>query len=241
MSIYFISDLHLDPQRPASSRAFIEMLAKIRSAEALYILGDFVEYWLGDDDSEHQLDPVFDGLADLNQSGVPVYFMHGNRDFLMRESFLQQYGMKLLADPTVIDLYDQKTLLMHGDLLCTNDSDYQNFRRMVRDPQWQTKFLAKPLAERRAIAIDSRQSSRQIIQQKPGYIMDVDQQTVEKIMREHRVQHLIHGHTHRPGVHRFIIDGKDYERIVLGDWYKGNSILQFSETKHELLTLEQLG
>jgi UDP-2,3-diacylglucosamine hydrolase len=241
MSVYFVSDLHLDSERPASNRAFIEVLKKIRtSAEALYILGDFVEYWLGDDDNEHRLDAVFDNLAELTRAGVPVYFMHGNRDFLMGKDFLQQYEITLLPGPTLIDLHGQKTLLMHGDSLCTKDPDYQNFRRMVRDPQWQIRFLEKSLPERRAIAISSRRSSREIIQDKPEYIMDVDQQTVIQIMLQNKVQRLIHGHTHRPGIHRFMVDGKTCERIVLGDWYEGNSILRFDRTAHELLTLEQL-
>ena len=240
MSTYFISDLHLDPRRPASSRALLKLLAGLRSAETLYILGDFVEYWLGDDDDAHQLDDVFEGIRKLSIAGVPVYFMHGNRDFLISTHFLKQYGMQLLQDPVVVDLYGEKTLLTHGDLLCTDDLDYQNFRSMVRNPQWQSEFLAKPVAERRAIVTALRQTSKQAMQDKAEHIMDVSQPTVERTMLEHKVYRLVHGHTHRPGVHTFRIDGKKYERIVLGDWYQGTSILELEPGGYRLLELSQL-
>ncbi|MBN1378089.1 MAG: UDP-2,3-diacylglucosamine diphosphatase [Gammaproteobacteria bacterium] len=240
MSTYFISDLHLDPQRPASSRAFVDLLGQIHPTDKLYILGDFVEYWLGDDDNEHQQESVFTSIATLNRSGTPVYFVYGNRDFLIRENYLQRFGMELLPDPAVIDLYGQRTLLMHGDLLCTDDSDYQNFRNMVRNPKWQSQFLAKPLQERRSIVTGLRQTSQQAMQKKLEHIMDVNQQTVEDIMRKYNAQRLIHGHTHRPGIHRFEIDKKECERIVLGDWYQDTSILQFNQTGYQLLSLDQM-
>lgn len=230
MTTLFISDLHLDPQRPDILREFTGLLEKAASsAKAVYILGDFVEYWIGDDDTEHGLETAFDKLRTLGRS-VPVYLMHGNRDFLIGRDFVDRYGIKPLPDPAVIDLYGEPALLMHGDTLCTDDTEYQSFRKMVRHPQWQSEFLAKPLAERRAIVMNLRQTSREATEEKPEDIMDVNQQAVEQAMREHNVRLLIHGHTHRPGVHNFVLDGQPATRIVLGDWYRQSSVLTYTET-----------
>lgn len=230
MTTLFISDLHLDPQRPDILREFTGLLEEAEStAKALYILGDFVEYWIGDDDSDHGLDVAFDKLRTLGRS-VPVYLMHGNRDFLIGAAFADRCRLKLLPDPTVIDLYGEPALLMHGDTLCTDDAEYQSFRKMVRHPQWQSGFLAKPLEERRAIVMNLRQTSREATEEKSEDIMDVNQQAVEQIMREHNVRLLIHGHTHRPGVHNFVLDGQPATRIVLGDWYQQSSVLTYTET-----------
>lgn len=230
MTTLFISDLHLDPQRPDILREFTGLLEEAASsAKALYILGDFVEYWIGDDDSDHGLDVAFDKLRTVGRS-MPVYLMHGNRDFLIGAAFADRCGVQLLPDPTVIDLYSEPALLMHGDMLCTDDAEYQSFRKMVRHPQWQSGFLAKPLAERRAIVMNLRQTSREATEEKPEDIMDVNQQAVERTMREHNVRLLIHGHTHRPGVHNFVLDGQPATRIVLGDWYQQSSVLTYTET-----------
>ncbi len=240
MPTYFISDLHLEVQRPDSLRAFDCFINEIHSADALYILGDFVEYWLGDDDDEHQLEPVFEKLAELKSAGVPIYFMHGNRDFLIGEEFLAKHGVKLVSDPYLVNLYNKSILLTHGDLLCTDDADYQNFRLMVRSPDWQDQFLGKTIEERRTIVTGLRKSSQKAMQNKSEYIMDVSQNTVDKFMQKYSVQLLIHGHTHRPGIHRFTRNSNQCERIVLGDWYKSASILELTKDDYRLVDLDSL-
>jgi len=161
----------------------------------------------------------------LRDSGVPIYFMHGNRDFLLGAEYAKRAGMELLADPTIVELDGERTLLMHGDTLCTDDVEYQKFRGLVRNPAWQQQFLAKPLAERRAFAAQARGESRKQTAMKAAEIMDVNQGAVESAMRTHGVRRLIHGHTHRPATHRFDLDGQAAERIVLGDWYEQSSVL----------------
>lgn len=232
MTTLFISDLHLDPSRPAIIREFIELIETgARGAfTSLYILGDFVEYWIGDDDKAHGLNDAFDALKRVTQRGIPVFLMHGNRDFLVGENFAKQYGITLLNDPAIIDLYGQSALLMHGDTLCTDDVDYQKFRNMVRDPAWQAGFMNKPLEERRTIVKNLRETSKQATDNKTDAIMDVNQTAVEQAMRKHDVTLLIHGHTHRPAIHEFTLDGHPAKRIVLGDWYEQSSTLQASES-----------
>jgi UDP-2,3-diacylglucosamine hydrolase len=222
----FISDLHLDPGRPDILRQFRRFTeAYGPKAAAVYILGDFTEYWIGDDDTEHGLDTAFSQLKQL-AAQTPVYLMHGNRDFLIGPAFAAQYGIRLLQDPTVIDLHGQRTLLLHGDTLCTDDLQYQAFRRMVRDERWQREFLKKSLAERRQIVMGLRATSKQAIQDKPDDIMDVNADTVTAAMQQHGVTQLIHGHTHRPRMHQMNINNKPAQRIVLGDWYsKGNVLI----------------
>jgi UDP-2,3-diacylglucosamine hydrolase len=236
MTTLFISDLHLDPSRPAIIKEFIELIETGARGgfTSLYILGDFVEYWIGDDDKTHGLDDAFDTLQNLTQHSIPVYLMHGNRDFLIGKTFAERYGITLLKDPTMIALHGQTALLMHGDTLCTDDTDYQKFRSMVRDPAWQTGFLNKPLEERRAIVQNLRETSKQATGNKTDEIMDVNQNTVEQIMRQHKVSLLIHGHTHRPAVHNFTLDGHPAKRIVLGDWYDQSSTLEVSKSGFEL-------
>lgn len=228
-SVLFISDLHLDPERPDITRLFLDFLAtEARSAGALYILGDLFEAWIGDDDPSPHHAGVQDALAALTQGGIPTFFMHGNRDFLVGEDFASRTGVQLLPDPTVISLYGQPTLLMHGDTLCTDDTQYQEFRSMVRDAAWQEEFLAQPLAARQAFAEKARKESKASQSGKAMDIMDANQQAIEKAMREHDVRRLIHGHTHRPGIHTFSLDGKTHQRIVLGDWYTQGSVLTAS-------------
>ena len=227
MPTLFISDLHLDESRPQILDVFSRFLAgQAREAEALYILGDLFESWIGDDDDSALALRVSRELKALRDAGVPVYFMHGNRDFLLGADYAQRSGMTLLADPTVIELNGERTLLMHGDTLCTDDPDYQKFRALVRDPKWQREFLAKPLAERRAFAAQARGESRRHTAAMRPEIMDVNQQAVESAMRAHGVHRLIHGHTHRPAKHTFKLDGRNAERIVLGDWYEQSSVLR---------------
>ncbi|MEK7795812.1 MAG: UDP-2,3-diacylglucosamine diphosphatase, partial [Pseudomonadota bacterium] len=205
----FISDLHLCDQRPAITRLFLGFLAgEARTADALYILGDLFEFWVGDDATgENEFRRVIDGLAGLTRAGVPLHMMYGNRDFLMRKRFEEVTGGRLILDPLRIELYGEPTLLMHGDLLCTADTDYMKFRAMVRDPAWQGDFLAKSLAERNGIFNNYREISKATTTKKPPEIMDVAQSAVENVMRQHNVRRLIHGHTHRPGEHVFTLDG----------------------------------
>lgn len=227
MTTLFISDLHLDGSRPEITDLFLEFLKReAQRASTLYILGDFFEAWIGDDDDDPHHARILDGLREFTDAGIPAYFMHGNRDFLVGESFAQRTGVKLLQDPTVLDLYGTRTLLMHGDTLCTDDKEYQMVRRMLRDPAWQQDYLAKSLTERRAIAAHARVESKKHTASQAEYIMDVNQKAVEDVMRQHGVTRLIHGHTHRPAVHRFkSSDGKKLERVVLGDWYEQSSKL----------------
>jgi len=227
MAILFISDLHLDASRPQIVDLYTQLLARdAREAAALYILGDLFESWIGDDDDAPLATQVAHATRALRDAGVPVYFMHGNRDFLLGEEFAARAGMTLLADPTVIELGGERVLLLHGDTLCTDDVEYLNFRTLVRDPRWQQQFLAKPLAERRAFAAQARGESRKHTSSMKAEIMDVNQHAVEAAMREHGVTRMIHGHTHRPATHRFNLDGQAAERIVLGDWYKQHSVLR---------------
>ncbi|MFZ5595144.1 MAG: UDP-2,3-diacylglucosamine diphosphatase [Pseudomonadota bacterium] len=226
MSTLFISDLHLSTERPEMNELFLDFLDKeATKADALYILGDLFEVWIGDDASVAEHDRVVKGLLRLTTSGIPVYVMHGNRDFLMGRGFEQASGCQLIPDPTIINPYGTPTLLMHGDTLCTDDVEYQRFRAQVRDPRWQQQMLALPAEQRAAIAKKYRNESREQSRQKAEEIMDVNPQAVERALHEHGVYHLIHGHTHRPGIHDFTLNGKPARRIVLGDWYERGSAL----------------
>jgi UDP-2,3-diacylglucosamine hydrolase len=230
MATLFISDLHLDALRPEPLRHFQVLLAgPARRAEALYILGDLFEAWIGDDDDRPPHPEVLSALADLSATGTPVYVMRGNRDFLMGPGFEAQTGCRLLPDPTVVALYGEATLLMHGDTLCTEDLEYQAFRRQVRDPRWQSGFLARPLAERAALAEKAREGSRMATQGKAEAIMDVSPKTVVETMQAHGVRQLIHGHTHRPAIHRLMLCSGEARRIVLGDWYESDCVLVLDE------------
>ena len=222
----FISDLHLDENRPQIVELFKQFLrGEARRAKALYILGDLFESWIGDDEDSSLAREVANELAAVRDANVATWFMHGNRDFLLGADYAGRAGMTLLRDPTVIELDGERTLLMHGDTMCTDDVDYQRFRTLVRDPQWQTQFLSRPLADRRAFAEQARGESRRQTAMKANEIMDVNQDAVVSALREHGVDRLIHGHTHRPAVHRFSVDGRAVERIVLGDWYEQGSVL----------------
>jgi UDP-2,3-diacylglucosamine hydrolase len=233
----FISDLHLSEDRPAANERFIGFLEQpARAAEALYILGDFFEYWVGDDDLANPFNAVIAGLLrDLSRSGVALYFMHGNRDFLVGEGFCAATGAKLLEDPTLVDLGGEKTLLMHGDTLCTDDLDYQAWRRTARSAAWQQAFLAKPLAERRHAVLGMREKSKAVVQAKPEEIMDVNEDAVRQVLAQHGATRLIHGHTHRPGHHRVSIDKRQGERWVLPDWYGRGGYLKLVRGKPELV------
>lgn len=215
--IHFISDLHLQPARPAMTRilqCYLETRA--READALYILGDLFEFWIGDDLSISEHQPVIDALRRFSETGTALYFMHGNRDFLVGEAFARDTGAVLLPDPTVVDLFGVPTVLMHGDTLCTDDTAYQAMRAQVRDPDNQRQFLALPGDQRRQIATALRGGGAA---DKADDIMDVNEDAVRRCMREHGVTRVIHGHTHRPDRHGVSLDGTVGERIVLADWH----------------------
>ena len=219
MTKLFISDLHLDENRPDISRAFFDFLhSHASNAQALYILGDFFEAWIGDDDQSALIDQVSTELKALTSKGVALYIMHGNRDFLIGQQFCDDVGAQLLNDPTIIELNGEATLLMHGDSLCSDDQEYMQFRKMLRSAVWQKEALAKPLEERRVIAQHLRMASSEANSNKAEDIMDVNGNDVIREMRAHQCYRLIHGHTHRPMRHALNIDGKAAERIVLGDW-----------------------
>jgi len=234
MSTLFISDLHLDPARPHIVELFTRFVAgDARRAEALYILGDLFESWIGDDDDSPLAHQVGESLSALKKSGVPVFFMHGNRDFLLGEAYARRAGVTLLDDPAVVEFGGERTLLMHGDTLCTDDTAYQEFRAVVRNPDWQKQFSARSLSERHAFAAQARAESVKHTAGAKPEIMDVNQGAVAAAMRKHGVRTLIHGHTHRPATHRFDLGGQLAERIVLGDWYEQSSVLTWPRLSAE--------
>ncbi|WP_199101088.1 UDP-2,3-diacylglucosamine diphosphatase [Dyella sp. ASV21] len=236
MATLFIADLHLDDSRPHITQLFEDFLAseEARAADALYILGDLVEAWIGDDDDAELPARIARATRTLRDSGVPVYFMVGNRDFLLGQAFAQRAGLSLLDDGTVHTLYGRPTLLMHGDVLCTDDVAYQAVRQQVRTPAWQAQVLAMPLPARRAFAAKAREDSRAHTGSTMETIMDVNGDAVAQAMRQAGVMRLIHGHTHRPATHRFELDGQPAERIVLGDWYEHGSVLRVTPDSAEL-------
>ncbi|HKU71404.1 MAG TPA: UDP-2,3-diacylglucosamine diphosphatase [Burkholderiales bacterium] len=224
MQSIFVSDLHLAPERPEATATFREFAAgPAAQAEAVYILGDFFEYWVGDDELD---DPFNASLADvLHELGgkTALHFMHGNRDMLAGTRFAERCRAKLLGDSLLLDLYGTKTLVMHGDTLCTDDVAYQKFRAFSRDPNNQRMFLAQPLEARRKQAMGYRADSQREKAGKTDEIMDVAPAAVEQVLRENGYPRLIHGHTHRPGRHVHVVDGKSCERWVLTDWYDGRA------------------
>jgi UDP-2,3-diacylglucosamine hydrolase len=217
----FISDLHLSPDSPATTERFLGFLKGAASRAArLYVLGDFFESWLGDDDIQSPLPAtVLAALREQTDSGLDTGIMHGNRDFLIGPDFCTAAGCRMLADPTSIDLYGTPTLLLHGDSLCTDDQAYQAYRSQVRNPEWQRAILTLPLAERRALASQMRDASSFAKDGKSMIAMDVNADAVARAFREHACRRMIHGHTHRPGHHSHAVDGVGCERWVLPDWY----------------------
>jgi UDP-2,3-diacylglucosamine hydrolase len=239
MTTLFISDLHLDPERPAITELFGRFVdGEARGADALYILGDLFEAWVGDDDPSDTGAYVAGKLRGLRDAGVPVRFIRGNRDFLLGEDYARRAGMETLPDPSVVVLYGKPTLLMHGDLLCSDDTAYQQFRTQTRDPAWQAQFLAQPLAARMAFAQQARAASKahQSGLQAQGAmdtITDATPATVEDTFARYGIDRIIHGHTHRPKVH----DTAGGTRIVLGDWYDQGSVLRVDGDRFALSAL----
>ena len=222
----FASDLHLDSEAPWAIDAFLAFLAgPARACEALYLLGDLFEVWVGDDDDNPDNLRACAGLAALCQSGVAVYALHGNRDFLLGEAFTHRTGVKLLPDPVSVELYGVRTLLSHGDVFCSEDHSYQELRSIVRKPGWQRRFLSLPLESRRTLASAARAGSKAHTQRTIPTIMDVNPEAVLRAFRATGARRLIHGHTHRPAIHPSVVDGATAERVVLAPWYEAASCL----------------
>ncbi|MFN2360220.1 MAG: UDP-2,3-diacylglucosamine diphosphatase [Marinobacter sp.] len=241
MTTLFISDLHLEESRPDITDAFLRFLEEqARGAEQLYILGDFFEAWIGDDERTPLQEQVADALRELSDTGTKLFLMHGNRDFLIGEDYCNRIGAILLDDPTVVDLYGIPTLLMHGDSLCTADVEYQKFRANMRDPQWQQMILQRPLAERQQMARQLREISMAKNKGKEEFIMDVTPDEVVKEMEAHDVQQMIHGHTHRPAIHKLEAGNLAAERIVLGDWDKNVWWLEVEPDQEPVLKKQPL-
>jgi UDP-2,3-diacylglucosamine hydrolase len=234
----FISDLHLSSERPETNEQFFRFLdEEARRADALYILGDLFEYWVGDDDlSDPFAGEVAKALRGLSEDGISISVMHGNRDFLIARGFCKATGATLLKDPSLIGSGKDQTLLMHGDTLCTDDHDYQNWRRTARSPEWQRDFLSKSLSERHKTIHGLRAKSKEVIAAKPADIMDVSQDAVKDAFRTHHVRRLIHGHTHRPARHALEVDGTRCERWVLPDWYGPGGYLSLDKVGPRLVS-----
>ena len=236
---YFISDLHLDPSRPHLYKLFNEFIEKIRNeAEALYILGDLFEFWVGDDIIDLPIGKpyliIIEQLRSLSDAGTKVYFIQGNRDFLVGQKFMDRIGGELLPDETVIDLYGTPVLIMHGDTLCTDDKAYQRMRKIFRWKVIQKLYLAMSPEKRNKKASQIRKKTSQQTKQKDYKILDVNQHAVEKALKSRGVSLLIHGHTHRPAKHEFLLDGEAVKRIVLGDWGKEFSFIEVHNDVYEL-------
>ncbi len=236
----FISDLHLDSNTPVITRTFLHFLEQqAAGARALYILGDLFEAWVGDDDRSELSDSVAEALSALAEGGTAVYLMHGNRDFLIGQDYADRCRATLLDDPTILDCHGQRLAIMHGDSLCTRDTEYMQFREQVRSTEWQEAFLSKSLMERYMIAQQAREQSREANSNKTSEIMDVTYSEVIRILHELDVPMLIHGHTHRPAVHTITLeqpirDEATAVRIVLGDWHSKGWVLEFNDQGYEL-------
>jgi UDP-2,3-diacylglucosamine hydrolase len=238
MAPQFVSDLHLDPGRPAATACFLRFLAgPARDGDQLFILGDLFEAWLGDDAADDHARKVMAALRDYAATGRTVGFLHGNRDFLVGPAFAAATGSTLLADEAVTVVAGRRALLMHGDTLCTGDAAYQRYRALVHRPGVRRAFLALPAALRRRLAGYLRSRSQAANATKPMAIMDVSPSAVAAVMDRHGVELLIHGHTHRPAIHRPAGAGAGGTRVVLGAWHESGSVLRFAGTEPELVTL----
>jgi len=239
MTIIFVSDLHLEEKQPDSTEIFFRFLQhKVKHAKALYILGDFFESWIGDDNDTQFNQSIINALNKTVSSGIPIYFIHGNRDFLLGKKFFKASACQLLPDEYVLNLFGIPTLLMHGDTLCIEDISYLKFRKKSRNWFFQKMFLLKSLRTRKELADRYRQASKNHISTLPDHIMDVTNSEVERIMKKNNVQHLIHGHTHRQNKHEFHLNGKPATRIVLGAWHhQGNALVCSPGGKKEFIRL----
>lgn len=234
--LVFISDLHLAPERPQIIKLFLRFADEVAAqADTLYILGDFLEYWLGDDDPSPALMPVLEKLIELSEKHkTKIFFMHGNRDFLVGNKLAEHCHFKLIESDTFkIKIQGEDALLMHGDTLCTDDIEYQKFRQLVRSEQWQQEILSKSIEQRIEIAKNLREQSKKSTAEKEEIIMDVNAQETEKAFIDNDVKIIIHGHTHRPAIHQQNINNQDTVRIVLGDWFKTGSYLRIDDNFSE--------
>ncbi|MBE9538097.1 MAG: UDP-2,3-diacylglucosamine diphosphatase [Proteobacteria bacterium] len=230
----FISDLHLNPERPGITRAFVQFLQDNIDCEQLYILGDLFDAWVGDDDDAAIALEVAQALRNFSAAGPALFLMQGNRDFMLGKDFCQSVGGQLLTDPSIINLQGKPTLLLHGDSLCTADSEYQAFRAMTRDPKWQAEALTHSLADRRALAGQLRRMSKESNSNKAEDIMDVTGDAVIEAMQSHGVEQMIHGHTHRPNCHR----ESSRTRWVLGDWGEKGWVLVSNDRSLDLINFD---
>ena len=234
----FVSDVHLDAAAPEATEQFLTFLRdEAAVAEALYILGDLFEAWVGDDDEEPGNERVCRALRELNDRGVACFTLHGNRDFLLGTGFCKRSGCRLLSDPVIAELDGERVLLTHGDALCTDDHPYQELRTIVRDRAWQRRFLELPRAHREQLADEARAGSRRHTSRTVPDIMDVNSEAVTAAFRSARVRRIVHGHTHRPAVHELEVDGRPAQRIVLGAWYEQGSVLRYERGRFELRAL----
>lgn len=240
MTTLFISDLHLESSKPEIGKQFLDFLGgEARGADALYILGDLFDSWVGDDDPNPHYAVMKRALRALVDSGVSVFFMHGNRDFMIGTTFARETGISILDDPEAIELHGEKVLLSHGDALCIDDKQYQQVRLMTRSPEWQAMMRAKPLAERLAFAENARQQSQEYNDSVGEDIMDVNQDAVVGTFRNREIDVLLHGHTHRPAIHEIELKGRTGRRIVLGDWYEQGSVVRWDENGPRLETMSR--
>jgi UDP-2,3-diacylglucosamine hydrolase len=238
MTRLFVSDVHLDAERAQASEQFLEFLAaEAARAEALYILGDLFEAWVGDDDRESGNERVCRALRELAASGVACFALHGNRDFLLGAGFSARSGCRLLTDPVIAQFDGERVLLTHGDALCTDDHSYQELRSIVRESAWQRRFLALPRGSRELLADEARAGSARHTARTVPDIMDVNAAAVTAAFRASGVRRMIHGHTHRPGVHAVEVDGERAQRIVLGAWYEQGSYLSYERGRYQLREL----
>ena len=238
MATLFISDLHIDASRRQIVRQFTEFLhSEARSADALYILGDLFDSWVGDDAPDAGQSAAIAAIKALTSGGVPCFVMHGNRDFLLGPRFCLDTGARLLPDPLIVTLYGEPVLVMHGDALCTDDRAYQRLRATVRDTDWQRQFLALSVAARRALAGAARTGSKAHMASMEDAITDVNAESVAAALRAAGTTTLLHGHTHRPGVHSLSVDGRTCTRIVLGDWHAAGSLLRWDSNGPQLLSM----
>jgi len=233
---YFIADLHLAENRPDITACFLSFLKnKAPQATALYILGDLFEYWIGDDDNSTFINEISHGLKQLNESGVEIFYIHGNRDFLLGNKYAKKSGIQLLPEVDVVELYGKRMVILHGDTLCTRDIAYQAFRKKSRSWWWQAIIKNLPLFVRRKIAENYRKKSASATAMKSQEIMDVTDSEVITLLEQHNSQIMIHGHTHRPKIHDTFANKLPAQRFVLGDWYEQGAWLKITENDIELL------
>ena len=238
MTTAFISDLHISEPHPEIGQQFVDFLAShALKYKTLYILGDLFEYWLGDDDTNPYLNKIRSALRKYTKTGIPTYFIHGNRDFLIGEKFSAETGIKILSDPTIIQLNNEDILISHGDLFCSDDTSYQATRKLTRDPKWQNIMLKKSLKERKAFALEARLKSKNHMKDLADDITDVNQSEIANTFKKFNLKTIIHGHTHRPAIHNTKINNIEHKRIVLGDWYDQGSCLEWDESGPNLIKL----